>query len=127
MYVLRYSFIPINPFLATMNFSFFCFFVISKSCASLLSHNASKSNFCVKLLSCKRNFVSQNFLGPLLQKSPNMGPPKLIFLIAQAGAIVFVFVSRYLSKKCFDIAWGHHPPRGPLMDPPKIHFLNGPS
>ena len=46
----------------------------------------------LKLLHCKRNFVSQNVLGPLLQKPPNTGAQMIIFLIAQAGAI-FCFIS----------------------------------
>ena len=54
-----------------------------------------------------------------------MVPPKLIFLIAQARAIVlFFYIGRYLSDKCFDIVWEYHPPSGPQMDPPKINFLN---
>ena len=86
-YVLRYPFIPTNPLLAMM-FFFFLFFAFLILCALfLLNHNTSKSKFCVKLFSCKRNFVSQNFLGPLFQ---NVGPLKLIFLIAQARTIVFL-------------------------------------
>ena len=60
-YVLRYSFIPTNPLLAAMRFiSFFFLFFLPNFCTLflLLNHITSKSNFCVKLLSCKRNFFS---------------------------------------------------------------------
>ena len=62
-------------------------------------------------------------MGPLLQKPPNMGPLKLIFLIAQARVTVFFDISRSLSDKCFDILWGTIAPRGPQMDPQKSIFV----
>ena len=37
---------------------------------------------------------------------PKIGPKKIIFLIAQARAIVVFYISRYLSDKYFDIVWG---------------------
>ena len=63
-------------------------------------------------------------MGPFPQKPPKMGPKKLIFLIAQARVIVFVYSSRYLSDKCFDIVWGYHLPRDPqIRDVPIPKFL----
>ena len=83
LYVLRHPFIPTNPLLATMRFiSFFFVFFSSKILYALLllNHKTQKFNFCVKLLSCKRNFFSQNFLGQLSQELPKMGPQKIHFL-----------------------------------------------
>ena len=71
LYVLRCPFIPTNPLLAAMSFFFFFFL-----CAFLLNHKTSKSNFCVKLFSCKRNFFSRNFLGQLHRELPQNGAPK---------------------------------------------------
>ena len=126
LYVLRFPFIPTNPLFATMSFFFlFCFCFLNLVRSSFSKPNTSKSNFCVKLFSCKLNFVSRIFLGPLLQNPPNMGPLKLIFLIAQARVIVFFDISRSLSDKCFDIVWGyHHPPRA-LKRIPQNQFLIG--
>ena len=77
LYVSRYPFIPTNPLLAAMRFiSFFFPFFSWFLYALLLNHNTSKSNFCVKLLSCKCNFFSRNFLGQLHQELPQNGAPK---------------------------------------------------
>ena len=87
LYVSRYHFIPTNPFLAAMRFfSFFflLFFPFSFPFFSsqflyallLLNHKTWKSNFCVKLLSCKCKFLSRNFLGQLHQEPPLNGAPK---------------------------------------------------
>ena len=71
LYVLRYPFIPSNPLLAAMKFFSFVFlFFLPKFLDALLNHKTSKSNFCVKLLSCKRSFFSRNFLGQLHQEPP---------------------------------------------------------
>ena len=50
---------------------------------------------------------------------------KPIFCTAQARALVFFDISRYLRDKCFDLVWGCHPQANPHMDPPKInsHYL----
>ena len=82
LYVLRYPFIPTNPLLAAMRF--FSFFFLFYSFFSswflyallLLNHKTSKSNFCVQLLSCKRNFFSRNFSGQLHRKPPQNGASK---------------------------------------------------
>ena len=67
-------------------------------------------------------FCLPKFLGPLLQKPPQNGPLKLIFLIAQARVIVF-FIRRYFNDKCFDMFWGYRPPpRRPQIDPQKSIF-----
>ena len=86
LYVSRYPFIPTNPLLAAMRFiSFFFFFFFSffffflpKFCTLFFSYNHKtwKSNFCVKLLSCKRNFFSRNFLGQLSREPPRNGAQK---------------------------------------------------
>ena len=60
-------------------FPFLNFFFLPKSCTLFLNHKTSKSNFCVKLLRSKRNFVSQSFFGQFLQKPLKMGPQKSIF------------------------------------------------
>ena len=81
-YVSRYSFIPTNPLLTAMRFiSFFFPFFSSLFLYALLllNHNTSKSTFCVKLLSCKCNFFSRNFLAQLHREPPKMGPQKSIF------------------------------------------------
>ena len=44
-----------------------------------LNHKISKSNFCVKLLSCKRNFFSRIFWGNSPENPPKMGPQKINF------------------------------------------------
>ena len=79
LYVLRYPFIPSNPFLTAMRF-FFLFFS-SKILYPLLLQNrkTSKFNFCVKLLSYKRNFFSRNFLGQLPRELPENGAKKINF------------------------------------------------
>ena len=90
LYVSRYPFIPTNPLLATMRFVFFFFsffpffpffllfflFFFLIFVVLLLNHKTSKSNFCVKLLSCKYNFFSRNFLGQLHREPPQNGAPK---------------------------------------------------
>ena len=85
LYVSRYPFIPTNPLLAAMRFiSFFpyfsFFFFLILYALLLLNHNTSKSNFCVKLLSCKCNFFSRNFFGQLHREPPQNGAPKINFL-----------------------------------------------
>ena len=57
------------------------------------------------MLSSKRNFFSQNFLGQLHREPPQ----KSIFWTAQARVLVFYDISRYLPDKHFDIVWGCHP------------------
>ena len=58
-------------------FSFFFFLNFVRSSSPKPQH--IKSNFCVKLLSCKRNFFSRNFLGQLQRELPKMGPQKSNF------------------------------------------------
>ena len=70
LYVLRYPFIPTNPLLAAMRFISFLFFLPNFCTLFSLNHKALKFNFCVKLLSCKRNFFSRNFLGQLHRNPP---------------------------------------------------------
>ena len=77
LYVSRHPFIPTNSLLAAMRFisffsSFFSFFFF----LNFVHHNTLKSTFCVKLLSCKCNFFSRNFLGQLHQEPPQHGAPK---------------------------------------------------
>ena len=80
LYILRYPFIPTNPLLAAMrSISFFSSSILY---ALLLNHKISKSNFCVKLLSCKRNFEYRNFFGSLPREPPppkKMGPKNQFF------------------------------------------------
>ena len=71
LYVSRYPFIPTNPLLAAIRCISFFFSSKILYALLLLNHNTSKSTFCVKLLSCKRNFFSRNFLGQL-----HWNPPK---------------------------------------------------
>ena len=61
LYVLKYLFIPTN--LAAIFFSFFSFFFFLNLVryALLLNHKTSKSNFSVKLLSCKPNCSPEIF------------------------------------------------------------------
>ena len=66
-----------NPLLAAMGFFFFS--LLSWYAFLLLNQKTSKSNFCVKLLSCKRNFVSQNFFGPLPQELHQNWVPRYQF------------------------------------------------
>ena len=81
LYVTRYPFIPTNPLLPAMRFIsfFFSFFSSYFLYALLLNHKTWKSNFCVKLLSCKCNFFSRNFLGQLHREPPQNGAPKTHF------------------------------------------------
>ena len=74
LYVLRYPFIPTNPLLAAKSF-FFLFFFLNFVRSSPKPQN-SKFNFCVKLLSCKRNYFSRIFLGQLYRGLPQNGAPK---------------------------------------------------
>ena len=90
--------------------------------ALLLNHKTWKFNFSVKLLGCKRNFFSRNFLGQLPQVPPKMGPQKINFLTAQARVLVLFDISRYLTDKYFDIVWGCPPPDIPKIDPQKSIF-----
>ena len=122
--ILIYLFIPTNPRLAAMRFlSFFFPFFSSYILYALLllNHKTWKSNFCAKLLSCKRNYFSRNFLGQLHREPPKMGPQKINFLNGlRARVLVFFAISRYLTDKSFDIVWGCHPPPwNPQIDPPK--------
>ena len=82
LYVSRYPFIPTNPRLAAMRFIsfFFLFFSSQFLYALLLNHKTWKSNFCVKLLSCKCNFFSRKFFGATPPETPpKWGPKKSIF------------------------------------------------
>ena len=75
--------IPFHPNQPTFGrdeifFSFFYFFfpfffLIFVRSSFLLNHKTWKSNFCVKLLSCKCNFFSRNFLGQLHRQPPENG------------------------------------------------------
>ena len=85
----------------------------------LPNHKTSKSNFCVKLLSCKRNFVAWNFWGRLPREPPKMGHPKIYFLNGLSRGASFFDFSRYLTDNYFDISWGYHPPWGPPKRTPK--------
>ena len=75
-----FFFFPFFSFFSLF-FSFFSFFFFQIFYALLLlNHKTSKSNFCVKLLSCKCNFFSLNFLGQLHRGPPQNGAPKTHFL-----------------------------------------------
>ena len=90
----------------------------------LLNHKTWKSNFCVKLLSCKRNFFSRNFLGQLHRETPQNGAPKHPFFERLKLECYFFFaISRYLTDKYFDIVWGCHPPGYPPNGPIKNQFF----
>ena len=90
----------------------------------LLNHNTSKSNFFVKLLSCKSNFFSQKFWGQLHLGTPQNGAPKNQFFERLKLECYFVFgISRYLINKYFDIVWGCHSPGDPLKWTPKNQFF----
>ena len=150
LYVSRYPFIPTNPLLAAMRFiSFFFLFCPFFSpylyALLLLNHNTTKSNFCVKLLSCKRNFVSRSFLGQLHREPPQNGasfvsrnilgqlhreppqngaPKNQMFERLKLARVLVVFdISRYLTDKYFDIVWGCHlPGNPPKWTPQKLIF-----
>ena len=102
LYVLSYLFIATNSLLAAMRF-FSYFSSVSLFFSSyilyalfLLNHKTSKSNFLVKLFSCKRNFVSRNILGPLPWEPSQNRAQKLNFIkmnkmkTAQTRALVFL-------------------------------------
>ena len=75
LYILRYPFISVpTHFWPQWVFSFLNWYAFL-----LLNQKTSKSNFCVKLLSCKRNFVSQNFFEPLLQELHQNWVPRYQF------------------------------------------------
>ena len=79
LYVVRYPFIPTNPRLAAMRFiSFFFPFFSSQFLYTflLLNHKTSKSNFWVKLYSCKRNIFSQKYFWATPSRNPQNGAPK---------------------------------------------------
>ena len=79
LYVLIYPFIPTNPRFAALRLISFLFLSFSSKylyVLLLLNHKTSKSNFCMKLLNCKRNFFSRNFLGQLHREPPQIGAPK---------------------------------------------------
>ena len=100
---------------------FFSFLILS---ALLLNYKTSKSNFCVKLWSCKRNFVSRIFFWATPPRNPQYGAQKISFFDCSSLSDSFIFyIGRYVSEKCFDIVWEYHPTRGLQMDPPKINFL----
>ena len=67
-------------------------------------------------------FCLPKIFGATPPESPQSGPLKLIVLIAQAGVIVFFYISRSLSEKCFDILWGYHRPQGAQNEPQKNKF-----
>ena len=107
LYVLSYLFIPTNSLLATMRFfSFFPSFFFSSLilyALLLLNHKTSKSNFFVKLLLCKRNFVSRNILEPLPWETPQNRAQKLNFLkmkTAQTRVLVFL-ISADINRQIF--------------------------
>ena len=104
-------------------FPFFPFFSFQILYAFLfLNHKTSKCNFCLKLLSYKHNFVSQNFEGPLPADTPKLSPKILFFERLKLGWQFFFDIIRYLKDKYFDVVWGLPPIR---VTPPKINFLNG--
>ena len=66
--------------------SFFSiFFFLNLYVLLPLNHKTSKSNFCVKLLRCKHNFVSRNFLG----LHPKWGPKNQFFKRLKLGRQFF--------------------------------------
>ena len=77
---LKYRFIPTNPLLATMRFFLFFFPFLNLMHSSSPKPRNSEIYFYVKLLGCKRNFVSQKFLGRLPQELPQNWPQKINFL-----------------------------------------------
>ena len=89
---LTIPFHPNQPIFGRDEVYFFFFFVIFVR--SLFNPNTSKSNFCVKLLSCIHNFLGQ------LNREP---PQNSIFWTAQARMLLFFAISRYLTDKHFDI------------------------
>ena len=72
VYFFFFLFFPFISFFFISFFSFFFFLIFVRS--SSPKPQTSKFNFCVKLLSCKRNFFSQNFFGQLHREPPKMGP-----------------------------------------------------
>ena len=101
LHVLSYLFIATNSLLAAMRFFlifplFFFFSSYILYALFLLNHKTSKSNFFVKLFSCKRNFISRNILGPLPWEPSQNWAQKLNFLkmnkmkTAQTRALVFL-------------------------------------
>ena len=79
LYVLRYPFIPTNPFSAAMRFFFLFFFLMFVRSSSPKPQNI-EIWFCVKLLSCKRNFFPKSIWSNFAGNAPKMGPPKINFL-----------------------------------------------
>ena len=115
---LRYPFIPTNPLLAAVWFiSFFLLFLFFSSyflyALFLLNHKTWKFNFCVKLLSCKRNFFSRIVLGQLHREPPQNRASKNLFFERLKLKCYFFAISRYLTEKYFDIVWGCHLPGDP--------------
>ena len=86
--------------------------------ALLLNHKTSKSNSCLKLLSCERNFVSRNFFGPLPREPPKIRPQKFNFLNGSSQGTGCFDNSRYLAAKYFEIGWGtsRRPPKNQLFE-----------
>ena len=117
---LRYPFIPTNSLLTAM--SFFPFFSSEILYAVLLKQKTLKSKFCVKLLSCKRNFVSWKFFGPLPQEHLQNGAPKnQFFKRLKLGRQFFWYQSLFI-RQIFWRSWGVPPPRGPPNGFPKTLF-----
>ena len=118
--------IPFHPHQLTFNrneffFLSFCIFVFLPFFFFLnLVRSFSKPQnieikFCVMLLSCKRSFVSRNFLGPLLQKPSRNGVSKNQFLNGSRYGAFFFDTRRNFTDKYFDTVWGYHP----FANPPK--------
>ena len=102
--------IPFHPYQPTFghdevcfffDFWFFIFLFFSSLivCAVLLLHHKpSKSNFCVKLLSCRHNFVSQNFLGHFSGNPPKWGPKISIFEPRKLEHRFFLYQSIFITQ-----------------------------
>ena len=118
----------IFSFFSLFFLSFLFFFPVFSSwilnALLLLNHKTSKSNFCVKFLSCKRNFVSRKIFGFTHQwTSLQWSPKKSIFWTVQAWAIVVFYISQYSIDEYFDKVWGYYPPETPPNGPRKSIFL----
>ena len=112
------------PWGLTLFFPFFPFFSSQILYALLLlNHKTSKSNFCVKLFSCKRKFISRNFLGRLPQELPQNGAPKINFFNGLSYGASFFWYQEIFKRQIFWHSLGVPSPGVPPKWIPKNQLL----